>query len=361
MLSSSMMSVPSTIGNATREPVRADKSVPVGNAQASVTPPQAAPLNLASLEGAHANATLLPRFGLKSASPVPMSSRERTVKSTEIPTATLRASSESPSKQILKSLAAAVPKSGRVLPSTRLAYAALPDVALDPTYTSPPPGPETSNFAYLAYYAYSEVPPSEAPADTVLKTLKDIPEGTPREEVRRAAQLFGLDVTFMEAVAKIESDFQPKQRTGSYIGLFQLSKYEFDRYGSGEITDARDNAIAGVYKFAVAAILFELETHRKATPAYLYLIHQQGTQGAAEHVAHPDRLAWESMCATDEGRVKGERWCKRAIWQNTLPEVKKLWGSVDKLTSAGFVEMWRDRVVTLYRRYSAGAPAAALQ
>jgi soluble lytic murein transglycosylase-like protein len=86
-----------------------------------------------------------------------------------------------------------------------------------------------------------------------LRALKEIPEGTAREEVRRAARTFGLDVTFMDAVVKIESDFDPKQRTGSYIGLFQLSKYEFDRYGSGEITDARDNAIAGVYKFAVAA------------------------------------------------------------------------------------------------------------
>jgi hypothetical protein len=45
--------------------------------------------------------------------------------------------------------------------------------------------------------------------------------------------------------------------------------------------------------------------------------------------------------------VKGERWCKRAIWENTLPEVKKAWGSVEKLTSSGFVAMWRDRVAAL--------------
>ena len=30
-----------------------------------------------------------------------------------------------------------------------------------------------------------------------------------------------MDSHFMKAVAKIESDFNPKQRTGSYIGLFQ--------------------------------------------------------------------------------------------------------------------------------------------
>ena len=29
------------------------------------------------------------------------------------------------------------------------------------------------------------------------------------------------------------------------------------------------------------------------------------------------------MCATQEGLAKGERWCKRAIWGNTLPVVKR--------------------------------------
>src|SRR5215469_13879856 len=75
--------------------------------------------------------------------------------------------------------------------------------------------------SYLADYAYAEVPPGEKPADTVLDSLKDIPIGTPIEEIKRASDAFGLDFSFMKAVAKIESDFDPKQRTGSYIGLFQ--------------------------------------------------------------------------------------------------------------------------------------------
>jgi hypothetical protein len=220
---------------------------------------------------------------------------------------------------------------------------------------------EPPDLSYLAVYAYADVPPPEKPADTALRALKDIPEGTPIEEVKRAAEVFDLDVTFMEVVAKIESDFDPKQRTGSYIGLFQLSESEFERYGSGEITDARDNAIAAALKFAASAIKFETETHQKATPADLYLIHQQGVGGAAEHVAHPDRLAWQSMCATDEGKAKGERWCKRAIWENTLPDVKKAWGSVEKLTSAAFVAMWRDQVATLYQRFTMSASATDLR
>jgi hypothetical protein len=207
-------------------------------------------------------------------------------------------------------------------------------------------------FPYLAYYIFSEIPPAETPADTILGTMKDLPVGTPVEEIKRASDAFGLDFNFMKAVAKIESGFNPKQRTGSYIGLFQLSHYEFKRYGAGTITDARDNSVAGAYKFAAEALLFEFGTGKKATFSDLYLIHQQGWQGAAEHVSHPKRIAWKSMCATDEGKEKGERWCKRAIWGNTLPAIKKIWKSVDRLTSGAFVDMWQQRVAELYSHYS---------
>ena len=210
-------------------------------------------------------------------------------------------------------------------------------------------------FSYLAYYVFSEIPPDEKPADTVLKTMKDLPMGTPVEEIKRASDAFGLDFNFMKAVAKIESGFNPKQRTGSYIGLFQLSKSEFRQYGSGSIIDARDNAIAGAYKFATEALLFEFGTGRKPTFSDLYLIHQQGWQGAAQHVSHPKRIAWKSMCATDDGKEKGKRWCKRAIWGNTLPAIKHVWKSVDKLTSNAFVGMWQQRVDDLYARYALAA------
>jgi hypothetical protein len=217
--------------------------------------------------------------------------------------------------------------------------------------------PVKPDLSYLAYYAYSEVPPDTKPADTVLDALKEIPAGAPIDEIKLAADVFGLDVSFMKAVAKIESGFDPKQRTGSYIGLFQLSNYEFDKFGSGNITDSRDNAVAAAYKFITAAILFELSTHKKPTLSDLYLIHQQGTQGAAEHVSHPERLAWKSMCATDEGRAKGENWCKRAVWRNTLPAVRQIWKSVDNLTSGAFVEMWQQRVNLFYSAYAEAAAA----
>jgi lipopolysaccharide export LptBFGC system permease protein LptF len=77
------------------------------------------------------------------------------------------------------------------------------------------------DLSYLAFYPYAELPPERKPADVVLDSLSDVPVGTPLEEIKRASDAFALDFGFMRTIAKIESDFKPKQRTGSYIGLFQ--------------------------------------------------------------------------------------------------------------------------------------------
>jgi soluble lytic murein transglycosylase-like protein len=215
------------------------------------------------------------------------------------------------------------------------------------------PDPDDGGPSYLKYYVYSEIPPPEKPAKIALAALRDIPPGTVVQEIERAAKAFDVDANFMKAVAKIESDFNPAERTGSYVGLFQLSKSEFRQFGSGDILNARDNAMAAAYKFVTEAALFEAMTHKKPTFSDLYLIHQQGWEGASEHVNHPRQIAWKSMCATQEGQAKGERWCKRAIWGNTLPTVKREWKSVDHLTSGAFVAMWRDRVDTFYAHYQA--------
>jgi hypothetical protein len=217
--------------------------------------------------------------------------------------------------------------------------------------------PDVRGLRYLKYYVYSESPPPEKPAKIALAALNHVPLETPVREIERAAEVFGVDANFMKAVAKIESDFNPGERTGSYIGLFQLSRSEFSRYGSGDILNPRDNAMAAAYKFITEAALFEATTHKELSFANLYLIHQQGWEGAAEHVSHPHRVAWKSMCETHEGKEKGERWCKRAIWGNTLPAIKREWKSVDHLTSGAFVAMWRDRIDTLY----AGYPVATLR
>src|SRR5207302_9617812 len=156
----------------------------------------------------------------------------------------------------------------------RLEDAARPE-AVEPSS----PSDTKQNLSWVAFYAYSELPPDPRPADIVLGALSGSLPGTPVEEIRRVADVLGLDSTFMKAVAKIESGFNPKQRTGSYIGLFQLSKYEFNKFGSGQILDPRDNAVAAAYKIITEGIRFEWVTHKTPTLSDLYLIHQQGWEG----------------------------------------------------------------------------------
>jgi hypothetical protein len=81
-------------------------------------------------------------------------------------------------------------------------------------------------------------------------------------------------------------------------------------------------------------------------------VHQQGIQGAIEHYTHPERVAWQSMCATDEGVLKGEQWCKKCIWGNLLPEWKHAFGSVEKIESGDFVSLWTGRIDHLADRFS---------
>jgi predicted GIY-YIG superfamily endonuclease len=166
----------------------------------------------------------------------------------------------------------------------------------------------------------------------------------PRDEIREAASLYGLDLAMMMSIAKVESDFNPRVRTGSYKGLFQLNDYEFNKYGDGSIWDARDNSRAAAHMFLVQAEKFKWALGHYPDYAERYMVHQQGIQGAIEHYTHPERIAWQSMCATDEGVLKGERWCKKCIWGNLLPEWKRAFGNVDNIQSGEFVALWTGRI-----------------
>src|ERR1700733_6418054 len=175
----------------------------------------------------------------------------------------------------------------------------------------------------------------------------------PREEIRQAALLYGIDLPMMLSIAKVESDFNPRVRTGSYKGLFQLSDIEFERYGDGSIWDARDNARAAAHIFLVQAEKFKSALGHFPDYAERYMVHQQGIEGAIEHYEHPERVAWQSMCATSEGLLKGEHWCKRCIWGNLLPQWKHFFGSVEKISSGDFVNVWTGRINLLADRYAA--------
>jgi hypothetical protein len=116
--------------------------------------------------------------------------------------------------------------------------------------------------------------------------------GDPRDEIREAASLYGLDLAMMMSIAKVESDFNPHARTGSYRGLFQLSDYEFKKYGDGSIWDARDNARAAAHMFLVQAETFRWALGHYPDYAERYMVHQQGIQGAIAHYIHPERAAY---------------------------------------------------------------------
>ena len=174
----------------------------------------------------------------------------------------------------------------------------------------------------------------------------------PRDEIREAASLYGLDVAMMMSIAKVESNFNPHARTGSYKGLFQLSDYEFKKYGDGSIWDARDNARAAAHMLLVQAEMFRSALGHYPDYAERYMVHQQGIQGAIEHYTHPERVAWQSMCATDEGVLKGEQWCRRCIWRNLLPQWKEKFGSVEKISSGDFVGLWTGRIDHLANRFN---------
>jgi predicted GIY-YIG superfamily endonuclease len=182
----------------------------------------------------------------------------------------------------------------------------------------------------------------------------------PRDEIQEAASLYGLDLAMMMSIAKVESDFDPRVRTGSYKGLFQLSDYEFQKYGDGSIWDARDNARAAAHMFLVQAEKFRWALGHHPDYAERYMVHQQGIQGAIEHYTHPERVAWQSMCATDEGVLKGEQWCKKCIWGNLLPQWKDAFGNVDKISSKDFVSLWTERIDHFANRYSAAEGPASV-
>ena len=164
-----------------------------------------------------------------------------------------------------------------------------------------------------------------------------------RAEIEQAAMLFDLDVPMMKAFARIESGFRPWVTTGRYKCLFQLSDWEFRKYWQGDIYDIRNCSIAAARKLATEAAQFEHDIGRKVTAIELYMIHQQGYQGAAFHYNAPHQLAWKNMFLTAEGQEKGEAWARKAIWGNVPSDIKSRY-NLETMTSAQFLEMWTERV-----------------
>lgn len=163
--------------------------------------------------------------------------------------------------------------------------------------------------------------------------------------INQYASANGLDPSTLRAFMRIESGGDPNAQTGSYKGLFQLSRDEFGRYGGGNIFDPADNTRAASAKLAAESAKFQQKYGRTPTAADLYMIHQQGSGGYAAHVANPSAPAWQNMYSTAEGRQKGPGWAKQAIWGNVPSDVRAQYpGGVDSLTSQQFMDLWRNKV-----------------
>ena len=196
---------------------------------------------------------------------------------------------------------------------------------------------------FIVYYAYNEYHTYQKPIDVIASSMADLPIGSCRDEVKRAADVYGLSFPVMMAFALIESSCQPEQKTGSYIGLFQLSRYEFNRYGrsGGDVYNKRDNAMAAAHKFIVEAIDFERAVGRYPTPFDRYCIHQQGSEAASS--TRRGRIALHgNPCARP--RKAGQRarnGAGSAIWGNVPSNLKaSIKGGVEALTSGAFLEIW---------------------
>ena len=171
--------------------------------------------------------------------------------------------------------------------------------------------------------------------------------------ISRVAKKHGLDVGLLRSFMQIESSGNPKARTGSYKGLFQLSDAEFKKYGprKGNIYSAEDNAEAFAKRARSVMRSFKRRTGRDPTTSELYLTHQQGRAGTAAHAANPDGVAWKNIrpyytdaAARKRGFRDGDAYAQAAIRGNLPKSVVERMGGVDKITSGDFVNWWDARV-----------------
>lgn len=163
--------------------------------------------------------------------------------------------------------------------------------------------------------------------------------------IEKVAKETGFDPNRLKGMVSIESGGRSGQTTGSYHGLLQLSKAEFEKYGNGgDIENDEDNLRAGVASLQDKEAKFATQYGRKPSATELYLMHQQGEGGLRAHEANPDAPAWENMASTREGQQKGDAWAKKAVWGNVPSDMKHQFGTVDNMTSAEFMAVWQHKL-----------------
>lgn len=164
--------------------------------------------------------------------------------------------------------------------------------------------------------------------------------------VAQVAREHGFDHDKLASMVSVESGGNPTAQSGVYKGLLQISPSEWAKYGrhGGNIFDPHDNLEAGVKALKDKSSKFAHEFGREPSPVELYLMHQQGEAGLRAHEKNLDAPAWENMLGTGEGKQKGQGWAKLAVWGNTPGDLRKVFGSVDNMTSRQFIAAWSSKL-----------------
>lgn len=188
-------------------------------------------------------------------------------------------------------------------------------------------------------------PLSKEPAATAPTTATKLKGPSFKPDIDKtisdAAKKYGVDEGMLRTFAQIESSGNPRNVTGSYKGLFQLSESEFRKYGGqGDILDPTANANAAAQKLKAESEQFTKKNGRAPTATDIYMIHQQGPAGSAAHRNNPDGIAWQNI----RKYYKSDRMAKKAIWGNVPDDMKRKYGSVENMRSSDFVGMWNDKI-----------------
>ncbi|MFG1395865.1 transglycosylase SLT domain-containing protein [Roseixanthobacter pseudopolyaromaticivorans] len=217
------------------------------------------------------------------------------------------------------------------LPDTSDAASALPAPMQPAPQTPPAPAESPPATGKLATGRATRINQSNPGAAKVIETF---------------AAKHGVDPDVLKVLADIESSGNPSAVTGSYKGLFQMSDEEMGKYGRGRSAfDIEANTEAAILSMKDKAAAFQKRFGRAPTPTEFYLGHQQGDGGLEQHLANPNRPAWQSMYATGEGKRRGEKWARDAIWGNIPTDMRQLFpGGVDTVTSAQFAAVWAQKV-----------------
>lgn len=123
--------------------------------------------------------------------------------------------------------------------------------------------------------------------------------------IKEVAAEYGVPAEFMLKAAQIESNFDPsaKNPRSSAGGLFQQIDSNAKEFGVANRFDPRQSAV-GAAKFARQNMARFAKKGIPATPANLYLAHQQGGGGAVKILSNPNASA-ESLVGKAAVRLNG--------------------------------------------------------